>query len=670
MFPMSRLARCTAAVMLATSALASSAQTARALPPIAAFFDGSHVVQPTFSPNGKLLATISRAPGKRGGLTVIDLATNQFYTAARFPNADVAHFQWVNNERLMFDTSDQLVSRGKVTYAPGLYAANYDGSKMKQLADRNPGGGVQVAPSSKFDHLLPRTIRMSDDPGAQDSDSAYVINPSFGGSNRVHDTNLLLVDTLNGRSRRVERPDNTDGWLLDRQGQPRLAISIDDAMQTIHYRDPGSDTWRALVTQNVFSSTHGVFQPLAFGPDGTLYVKANNGSDKASVYALDLATGKVREPALITMTDYDFAGKLIMGKDKLLGFRATTDAESTIWLDPAMKALQEEIDKRLDGTVNLVSVPTRPEAPWVLVDTYSDVRPHTIMLYNTETKAFTKVGDAHPGIRPAQMGTQKTISYKARDGLTIPALLTLPPGPKRDHLPLVVLVHGGPYVRGSTWGWHPESQFLASRGYAVLEPSYRGTTGFGEKHYRAGWKQWGLAMQDDIADGAKWAIAQGLVDPKRICIAGASYGGYATLMGLVNDPDLYKCGVEWVGVTDIGLFADGHWSYESDMTDRFRTYGMPELIGDPVKDAARLKATSPLAQAARIKQPLLLAYGGGDMRVPLYHGNQFYAAIKQTNADVEWIVYPDEGHGWSSPQTRFDFWARVEKFLDRNIGSK
>jgi dipeptidyl aminopeptidase/acylaminoacyl peptidase len=233
---------------------------------------------------------------------------------------------------------------------------------------------------------------------------------------------------------------------------------------------------------------------------------------------------------------------------------------------------------------------------------------------------------------------------------------------------MVVLVHGGPYVHGSSWGWSAQTQFLASRGYAVLEPAFRGSTGFGARHFVAGWKQWGLKMQDDIADGTRWAIAKGIADPKRICIAGASYGGYATLMGLVKDPDLYRCGVDWVGVTDIQLLYDGHWSFKSDMSDEWKSYGMPEMVGDPVKDAAQLAATSPLQQAARITQPLLMAYGGVDHRVPMYHGRKFYDAVTRTNKQVEWIEYQDEGHGWSLPKNRIDFWGRVETFLDKQIG--
>jgi dipeptidyl aminopeptidase/acylaminoacyl peptidase len=242
----------------------------------------------------------------------------------------------------------------------------------------------------------------------------------------------------------------------------------------------------------------------------------------------------------------------------------------------------------------------------------------------------------------------------------------MPPGAQKKKLPMVVLVHGGPWVRGGAWRWDSEVQFLASRGYVVLQPEFRGSAGFGSAHFRAGWKQWGLAMQDDLADGARWAIEQGIADPARICIAGASYGGYATLMGLAKDPQLFRCGVDWVGVTDINLMYDVGWS---DFSDEYKRWGMPARVGDQVADAAQLKATSPIEQAARITQPLLLAYGAYDVRVPIVHGEKFRDAVKAHNQQVEWVEYDKEGHGWSLPETRIDFWTRVEKFLAHQIGS-
>jgi dipeptidyl aminopeptidase/acylaminoacyl peptidase len=197
----------------------------------------------------------------------------------------------------------------------------------------------------------------------------------------------------------------------------------------------------------------------------------------------------------------------------------------------------------------------------------------------------------------------------------------------------------------------------------VLEPEFRGSTGFGLKHFKAGWKQWGLAMQDDVADATQWAIQKGIADPKRTCIAGASYGGYATLMGLARDPQLYRCGIDWIGVTDLDLMYSSRWS---DMTDAAREYGMPLLMGDRERDAKQLAETSPVNLASRIKQPLLMAYGDSDRRVPIQHGARLRDALAPHNKNVEWVVYADEGHGWWLESTKVDFWTRVERFLEKN----
>jgi dipeptidyl aminopeptidase/acylaminoacyl peptidase len=654
-------------VLFAASMGAVLADAPAERPPIETFFDNAPFGAALLSPNARFLAIRVGLKGQRDGLAVMDLSTKDIMSVARFSDLDVGKFQWVNDQRLIFDTTDKQIGQGDVDRGPGLYAVNRDGSKFRQLAKRRGEGGIRVDPGIGKE-LLPWHTFLMPQPGAQDSDSIYVISPEILSRGNVSHVDLLHLNTVTGAAKAVRRPEATLSWLLDQRGEPRLATSGQRDMATVHYRDSASEDWRKLLSFKAYTGEAGAVRPLAFGQDGTLYVETAAGKDKTAVHRYDLATGKISDQPLVVITDYDFTGRLIVSNGRLLGMRVKTDAESTIWFDDKMKAVQKAIDSRLADTVNLISVAARPEMPWVLVEAYSDVLPKTFLLFNTETNTFSKVGDTHPGIKPAQMGRQEAVRYKARDGLEIPAWLTLPAGSVRKNLPLVVLVHGGPYVRGGSWGWRAESQFLASRGYAVLEPEFRGSTGFGHKHFKAGWKQWGLAMQDDIADGARWAIAEGIVDPKRICIAGTSYGGYSTLMGLVNDPDLYRCGVNAGGVTDINLLYTGHWSFQSDLSERFSKYGMPELVGDPVADAAQLKATSPLEQAARIKQPLLLAYGGADRRVPLYHGEKFYAAVKKTNPDVEWIEYPTEGHGWALPATRIDFWTRVEKFLDRNIG--
>jgi dipeptidyl aminopeptidase/acylaminoacyl peptidase len=218
---------------------------------------------------------------------------------------------------------------------------------------------------------------------------------------------------------------------------------------------------------------------------------------------------------------------------------------------------------------------------------------------------------------------------KARDGRALPTWVSLPaPAPGAaggKNLPTVVLVHGGPWVKNTPWRWDAEVQFLNALGCAVLQPQFRGTRGLGSAHERAGWRQWGRTMQDDVADAARWALGTGLADPKRIALMGASYGGYATLMGLARDAALFRCGVAWVGVTDLDLLYGAHWS---DSSDAYKQHGMPALIGDRVKDAAELKANSPNHLAARIAQPLLLAYGRKDQRVPIGHGKAMRRALQ------------------------------------------
>lgn len=663
-----RAALLAAFVLGAAPALAQTPASATTLPPISAFFANAAFGGAKLSPDASHLAARSSAKGQRDFLVVVDLQSNSGKIVATYTDADVGEFEWVNNDRLVFNTRDKSVGQGNARTAPGLYAVNRDGGQFAQLAERT-GGGLVAGGHKSARKLLPWNTFLTGQKGAQDSNTIYVIHPVSDTRGETRYVDLLRVDTVTGFSQPVPRPGNARGWMLDHKGEPRVASTIDQGNVTLHYREPASGEWRVLTSYKAYGDGSNAIEPVGFGPDGTFYVAARNGKDTTALHTFDIAAGKLNPEPLLVAPGYDFAGGLVTNRAAVLGIAFTTDATSNEWFDPGMKQVQEKLDKLLPATINLVSVPAQADSPWVLVTSYSDVYPSSFALYNKSTGVLNKVGDARPGLNPAQMGRQQFVRYKARDGLDIPALLTLPPGKGHKNLPMVMLVHGGPYVRGVSWGWGPESQFLASRGYAVLEPDFRGSTGYGAKHFKAGWKQWGLSMQDDLADGVQWMVKQGTVDPQRVCIAGASYGGYATLMGLVNDPALYKCGINWVGVTDIGLLFDNGWSFTSDMSEEYKVYGMPELIGDPVKEAERFKATSPIQQAARITQPLLLAYGGVDYRVPINHGTAFRSAVMRTNKNVEWVEYPDEGHGWGLEKNRIDFYTRVEKFLDQHIGS-
>jgi dienelactone hydrolase len=510
---------------------------------------------------------------------------------------------------------------------------------------------------------------MMNDPGAQDSEYVNLFETFYDDVNQKLTVGVSRMNTLTVDSTLISRPGRCYDWLLDNHGEARICTVYDENVSSIYYLDPANGKWRKLTSWDGFAPPVTAMWPHAFGPDGTLYMAANAGHDTTGLYAYDLVNNRLADKPLLRLKGYDFAGDLVMDQNKLLGITYKNDAIGTLWFDPKLKAVQAAIDALLPNTINRVTPPRQAGSPWVLVAAYSDVQPVLYFVYNADSKEIRHVGSSHPHIDPAQMAHQDLVHYQAQDGLDIPAWLTLPQN-KKKNLPLILLVHDGPNVRGDSWGWDPASQFLASRGYAVLAPEYRGSVGFGDKHFRAGWKQWGLKMQDDLADGVKWAIAQGIADPKRICIAGTGYGGYAVLMGLATNPDLYQCGIDSMGFTDLSLLYKDNWRYYSDASEEWRQYDLPVLVGDAEKDAEQLKNTSPVNLAHLIQHPVLMAYGGDDYHVPLVHGVRMRDALKANHKQYEWVEYQNEGHGWYLPETRYDFWGRVEKFLAKNIGDE
>jgi acetyl esterase/lipase len=655
---------------MAESVANTVAVTANTPPPLEAFFTRSEFVGAIMSPNGRFMAVKVGQEPARMRLAVIDLDNKSVKIVAAFGARDIGEFHWINDNRLVYTSGDAQMSLGDAFMAedsaPGLFAVNRDGSDQRQLIStvRSTAsvGGSKILP---FDYSLYPAF------GKRNSEFVYVARGAYRGTGmgrELERVDLFKLNTLTGQTTSVERPSGSISYTFDRDGQPRLATAREGLQSILHYREPATGTWRELTRfDSTLKTTENTWAPVGFAQDGTLYGIGRRTEDKKSLYRINLSTGKMDGEPVVALEDFDFNGALVHGDKSLLGISYTSDAPGVIWLDEGMKKLQEEIDSVLKTTVNMISKPSRAETPYVIVQSSSDVQPLVVWLYDTSKKSFAKLGEARPAIKAEQMATQEFIKVKARDGMTVPAWLTVPKG-SRKNLPMFVMVHGGPWVGGTEWGWSGPGQFLASRGYAVLEPEFRGTLGYGEKHFRSSFKQWGLAMQDDVADTVRWAIKEGIADPKRICIGGASYGGYATLMGLVNDPDLFKCGINWVGVTDINLMYKPHWSSTSDGTETQKKFGMPVMIGDPVKDAEQLKKTSPVEQAARITQPLLMAYGAVDYRVPIYHGRKFEEAVKKTNPNVEMIVYAEEGHGWGLRKNQLDWWSRVEKFLNQHIG--
>ncbi len=639
--------------------------------PAAAFFSRDIVTDAQLSPNGQFEAQLAAGFGRRQ-LYVEDLKTGFVRLVAGFSDVQIADYHWVNNERLVFSVYDDA-AYADVQYWPGLFAINRDGSEPRTLVQRSSSHFVSERPPLG-QKVLPGDTFFYDTDHSGESDDIFVGRLVLSNTDDVKAINLMRLNTKTGHVETIRGSGDTIDWLTDEKGVPRINVTLSNGVEAVNYLDPETNAWRKLAEFGAYSGEG--FRPQFIGPDGALYVAARKDSDTTSLYRYNLKGSALEAEPVLALQGFDFDGRapgsyylddrfVIDAKaKKLLGVHYESDKASTMWFDDRMKQIQKKIDELLPKTVNTLSVGA--DGRFVLVTAHSDVQPGFYEIYDTESEKLTPLGARHQAVAPGEMSHKEMVHYTARDGLEVPAYLTIPQGSSGKNLPMVVLVHGGPYVRGAAWNWDPEVQFLASRGYAVLQPEFRGSTGFGFRHFQAGWKQWGLAMQNDIADGARWAIEQGVADSKRICIAGASYGGYAALMGLANDPELFRCGVDWLGVTDIAMMYKNDWS--SDISAEWQQFGMPLLIGDRDKDAERIAATSPVNVAGRIKQPLLLAYGGADRRVPLEHGKKFRDAVQKSNDKVEWIEYPDEGHGWGLYRDQIDFWTRVEKFLDANIG--
>jgi dienelactone hydrolase len=547
----------------------------------------------------------------------------------------------------------------------GLVAVDRDGSNLVDLIASDMNFPHEITGTSIHLRALPGryTFFAKTHDGSDDVIVAEHLFHNTDGSQRA-----IVLHRLNTRTRDIKnltigQPPGVLGWILDWDDVPRVAIAFGEGRRRVYLRGKEGKEWSLQGDYDQHSPSD--FVPRFFGPDGTLYVQKDSAS---ALFRFDLAQQRFEDEPVLKLVGYDLLIRPEMDSSarKILGYHYLMDAQGTAWIDPHFAEYQKAIDTALPGLVNTITCGNCSTSKFLLVQSASDRQPPIYSLYNVEAKSLVGVGSQRPRIKPSQMGRREFVHYRARDGMSIPAYVTRPPPQYQGPWPLVVLVHGGPWARDPGWEWDQDAQFLASRGYAVIQPEFRGSTGFGFNFFKAGWRQWGLAMQDDLADAAQWAIAQGVADPKRIAIAGASYGGYAALMGLVKNPEIFRCAVEWVGVTDLNLLYTISWS---DASDEYLQYGAPVLIGDPEKDAEQLRATSPLQNARRITQPILMAYGTQDRRVPIEHGRKLRSAIATPDDKVEWIAYTEEGHGWFKEEDRIDFWTRVEKFLDKYLKS-
>ncbi len=457
----------------------------------------------------------------------------------------------------------------------------------------------------------------------------------------------------------AENPGNYVGWFTDNKFKLRGAYaSTPDGGFQLLVRDTEQDEFRELITWG--PEDEGA--PYGFTPDGKgLYIGDSRNSDVTRLKIVDIATLDETELAFNPEVDL---GSVMINPNTYHIEAVSFNKDRNRWtiLDSTLVPDFAALENLADGEFSIVSR-DRADKNWMVA--YSaDMSPTDYYIYHRETKTGDYVFTSRPKLKEYTLAPMKYVEITSRDGLTLPSYLTLPVGVPQKNLPLILNVHGGPWYRDS-WGYNPEAQWMANRGYAVLQVNFRGSTGFGKKFLHAGDKEWGRKMQDDLTDAVKWAIAEGYADPARTCIYGGSYGGYAVLAAAAFTPDLFTCGVDIVGPSNLHTMIASFPPYWAPMLKLFSV-----RMGDPVADSAMLVERSPLTHADKFVMPLLIGQGANDPRVKQAEAEQIVAALREKGKDVEYIVYEDEGHGFARPENRLDFYMHAEKFIAKHLGGR
>lgn len=455
----------------------------------------------------------------------------------------------------------------------------------------------------------------------------------------------------------AENPGNITGWVTDHDGNIRAASTTDGVNTTLLYRETEKDAFKPIVTTNFKEAV----SPLFFTFDNKyVYAASNVGRDKSAIVKYDIANGKELE-TLFEHPDVDVSDLTFSKKRKVL-----TSINYTTWkrerkiLDTHMEQIFNKIQSKLQHyEVSLTS--ENKEEDIFIIRTYSDRSLGAFYVYEVESDKLTKLTDVSPWLSEKDLCEMKPISYKSRDGLTINGYLTLPKGKDAKNLPVVINPHGGPWHRDQ-WTYNPEVQLFANRGYAVLQVNFRGSTGYGRKFWESSFKQWGKTMQNDVSDGVKWLVDQGIADPKKVAIYGGSYGGYCTLAGMTFTPELYACGIDYVGVSNLFTFMKTIPPYWKPFLEM-----MYEMVGDPEKDKDLMTSASPVFHVDQIVSPLLVIQGAKDPRVNIDESNQIVEALKKRGIDVPYLVKENEGHGFHNEENRFEAYEAMEKFLEKHL---
>jgi len=597
--------------------------------PLEDFYRKPAIINVKLSPDGKHIAYL--APFARQlNLFVMPVSSHEKTRITSIEDRDISDYVWANNDRLIYlkDRDGDENTR--------LYAIGSDGSKA---VDMTPEENVKCGIVDVLD-----------------KDDNHILVQMNLRNREIFDVYRLQVYT-GELQLTAENPGNVSSWVTDHDGHLLLATTTDGVNTGILHRKTETDQWRNIATYNFKE----VASPLFFTFDNqSIYVASNVGRDKSAIFSFELETGK--ETELIFQHPEVDVGRLLFSKKRkvITGVAFTIAKLQYRFFDDERERLQQFIDGKLPGYINSVTSMNRDET-CCTVYSGSDRTRGSYYFCDISSMALTKMFDLSPWLRENDMAEMTPIAYPARDGLTIHGYLTLPGDREPASLPLVVHPHGGPWHR-DVWGFDPTVQFLANRGFAVLQMNFRGSTGYGRAFMKASFKQWGLSMQDDITDGVQYLIDQGIANPQKIAIYGGSYGGYATLAGIVKTPGFYACAIDGFGVSNLFSFLETippYWKPYLEM--------MYEMVGHPEKDKQLFTENSPALNADKIKTPLMIVQGKNDPRVKKSESDQMVEALRSRGVSVEYLVKEDEGHGFRNEENMFDFYRAVEVFLMKHI---
>lgn len=606
------------------------------------------------SPNGDYLAATVPMED-RTGMIILNRATGKHTAAfALGKNTHVEGFIWVNPERVLISIAESFGQLDNPQLTGELFAVNVDGTRAENLVGfRVDGGGpgTRIKPKNT-ENVWAQVV----DSLPKDDKHAIVAISPFSDEPWSRAEKL---DVYTGRRQIVARaPIRRASFATDNAGVVRFAAGREsDNISKLFYRADEKAEWQLV---NDEGKTRRVEWPIGFSPDNrTAYLQVEQAKGPDAVVAYDVATGERKTLVQDDNVDpYDYIYEAGAG-DAPVGVFLMDGKPSTVFFEANSPdaRLYKSLEAAFAGQTVLVTS-TTADGKLALVQTYNDTNPGDFYIFNRETLKAEHVISRRDWFDPDQMAPTEPFSLKARDGLTLHGYLTRPKG-ATGKLPMVVLPHGGPFGVFDEWGFEDEAQMLAQAGYAVLKVNFRGSGNYGRSFNQAGARQWGGTMQDDVTDATRWAITQGIADPGRICIYGASYGAFASMVGAAREPGLYRCAVGYVGVYDLMMM-----HREDSASGKSSRTWMDDWVG-PIDTLAGKSATD---MAARIKVPVFLAAGGEDTVAPEAHTKKMERALKAAGVPVESLYYPTEGHGFFTESRRLEYYTKLLAFLSRHIG--